>query len=503
MNLFNEKIKFLILLSSFSINVFAGSVNQSSSKQKNKKNSVASSSSTSKAVADQSVLSQMENDYKNALNGAVAPNINDSIPFAGGILTRSAKNQFKYISTNSDGTNHETYLNLNDNLATVARENPGIRDAWIAQYGVDLGAGNKVANTPAVSSNSDIIGKGDDNINFIKETKDSSVNMLITASAKYKNGEITKDQYVQIALQVSQTADYYNKVNVPNSPAAVGTKNVSAPAVFNLATGTKAASPAQTPTADKPAANVTKNLLGKTSYGGNIYELVSDPPQSPSSGKKLLIESSSGRTYEQDWYADFSPGFDAKVAEVIDRWKNQSNVIELEKKYPGYIASNLAANMMQDYWRSQARTEIYAEGPGAFLLKQGFNGFTDTSGKTMGLPDIKSFGKPPFSDTVDPAIIKDFQTNRANYYSESGNYLLSCQDFLHDYNWQGFNDTIRNPENMAWTGDFTGTDFPSGGNGAAIISFTIIKNKTTGVITNLGRDRGSFSQIGMKCTPKK
>lgn len=50
-----------------------------------------------------------------------------------------------------------------------------------------------------------------ENADYIKGVKDSSIEMLITASAKYKSGIISKDQYIQIALQVSQTAEYYNK----------------------------------------------------------------------------------------------------------------------------------------------------------------------------------------------------------------------------------------------------------------------------------------------------
>lgn len=50
-----------------------------------------------------------------------------------------------------------------------------------------------------------------ENADYIKEVKDSSIEMLISATKKYKSGIISKDQYIQIALQVSQTADYFNK----------------------------------------------------------------------------------------------------------------------------------------------------------------------------------------------------------------------------------------------------------------------------------------------------
>ncbi|MDO9182982.1 MAG: hypothetical protein Q7U04_11270 [Bacteriovorax sp.] len=81
-------------------------------------------------------------------------------------------------------------------------------------------------NTLSGSNNSDITSQtASEQINYIKQTKESSVDMLIQASAKYKSGAISKDEYVQIALQVSQTADYYNKVST--SVAATGISTTS------------------------------------------------------------------------------------------------------------------------------------------------------------------------------------------------------------------------------------------------------------------------------------
>lgn len=64
----------------------------------------------------------------------------------------------------------------------------------------------------------------ENNIDYIKTANNSSTSMLIEASAKYKAGKITKDQYVEIALQVSQMADYYNKANT-----STATKTTSIP----------------------------------------------------------------------------------------------------------------------------------------------------------------------------------------------------------------------------------------------------------------------------------
>lgn len=50
------------------------------------------------------------------------------------------------------------------------------------------------------------------NIDYIKAVNNSSIDMLINASKKYKEGALTKDQYIEVALQVSGMADYTNKV---------------------------------------------------------------------------------------------------------------------------------------------------------------------------------------------------------------------------------------------------------------------------------------------------
>jgi len=65
------------------------------------------------------------------------------------------------------------------------------------------------------------------NLDYIRGAKDSSVDMLIKASEKYKTGAITKEQYIQIALQVSQMAEYYNKVITPAEAASKNTRPVS------------------------------------------------------------------------------------------------------------------------------------------------------------------------------------------------------------------------------------------------------------------------------------
>ncbi|MDO9183496.1 MAG: hypothetical protein Q7U04_13865, partial [Bacteriovorax sp.] len=65
---------------------------------------------------------------------------------------------------------------------------------------------------PLVLNNTDV-----NNIDFIKSSNESSINMLIEASKKYKAGSLTQDQYIKVALQVSQMADYYNKLKADSS----------------------------------------------------------------------------------------------------------------------------------------------------------------------------------------------------------------------------------------------------------------------------------------------
>lgn len=68
--------------------------------------------------------------------------------------------------------------------------------------------------------------------NYIKEARDSSIDMLRVATQKYKTGKITKEQFLQIAIQVGTMADYAAKsinggltveapmksVNIPTTP---------------------------------------------------------------------------------------------------------------------------------------------------------------------------------------------------------------------------------------------------------------------------------------------
>ena len=133
------------------------------------------------------VLAKIESDYQAALNGAVAPNIDDSIAFAGGILIRTGKTQLKYVYKDEAGKTQSALLNPTDNLSEVAAQNPKIRQAWIDQYGVDLAAQNNSSssNLPSsVSSNPSTKPKNantDSNLDYVKSARESSLDMLIKA----------------------------------------------------------------------------------------------------------------------------------------------------------------------------------------------------------------------------------------------------------------------------------------------------------------------------------
>ncbi|MDO9184339.1 MAG: hypothetical protein Q7U04_18130 [Bacteriovorax sp.] len=84
--------------------------------------------------------------------------------------------------------------------------------------------------TKSVTTATDTKPAATNQIDYIKSTNNSSIEMLIKASAKYKAGTITKDQYTQVALQVSQMADYYNHVKATNTPTTIPTSVPVVPA---------------------------------------------------------------------------------------------------------------------------------------------------------------------------------------------------------------------------------------------------------------------------------
>lgn len=102
-----------------------------------------------------------------------------------------------------------------------------------------------------------------DNINYIRSVKDSSIEMLIKASEKYKSGLISKEQYITVALQVSQMADYYNKTSAPSiAPTAnVAATQTPTPAPTQATTVPPAATPTTTDSSSNYKPLPAKNTL--------------------------------------------------------------------------------------------------------------------------------------------------------------------------------------------------------------------------------------------------
>lgn len=67
-----------------------------------------------------------------------------------------------------------------------------------------------------------------DNMDYLKVATNNSLDMLIAASQKYKEGTITKDQYIEVAFYVSKMADYYRKVTLGTSTNAQNPQIISA-----------------------------------------------------------------------------------------------------------------------------------------------------------------------------------------------------------------------------------------------------------------------------------
>lgn len=71
---------------------------------------------------------------------------------------------------------------------------------------------DKETNSSSPIRHNAIDDKNLDDIEYVKRAKESSVAMLIKASAMYRDGKISKDKYIEVALQTSQMADYYEKL---------------------------------------------------------------------------------------------------------------------------------------------------------------------------------------------------------------------------------------------------------------------------------------------------
>jgi hypothetical protein len=153
------------------------------------------------SLEDQSIIQES---YKTQISHVLTYGLGDNWtkekPWNFGFGIGAYKESGKIILYNQDGP-----ISYNDLLKT--NEYKALTGSNIIHEKV---AGNEAAKEPVKRSVANLDPKIE-NADYIKGVKDSSIEMLITASAKYKSGIISKDQYIQIALQVSQTAEYYNK----------------------------------------------------------------------------------------------------------------------------------------------------------------------------------------------------------------------------------------------------------------------------------------------------
>ncbi|NOT78563.1 MAG: hypothetical protein HOP07_06120 [Bacteriovoracaceae bacterium] len=139
------KLFALGLISLITTNIFAGNIIIPQSHNRSiKVIKPAPSMNQAKAVADgptadPTIMAQIKKDWDATMNGAFIPNLDDSMPWAGGTLTRIAPGKIEYVNKRN-GT-FSQILDSNTNIAELAKKSGDINSAWIAQYGVDLGGG--------------------------------------------------------------------------------------------------------------------------------------------------------------------------------------------------------------------------------------------------------------------------------------------------------------------------------------------------------------------------
>ncbi len=132
------------------------------------------------------------------------------------------------------------------------------------------------------------------------------------------------------------------------------------------------------------------------------------------------------------------------------------------------------------------------------------------SNHTIPQIDLAAFGKPPFTDTLDPALLNEARIGSGyregkpyTYKAYQVYYVLSCYDFIHDYAW-GPDFRWGKADIRTWKGKFEETYFPlADKSGGALISHTVYQNLVTGQAFSSGRERLAFASIGSGCEPIK
>lgn len=140
------KLFILGFISFITTNIYAGNIiiPQVQHKKSIKAVKPAPSINNAKAVADgptadPAIMDQIKKDWDTAMSGALIPNLDDSMSWAGGTLTRIAPGKMEYVNKRN-GT-FSQILDSNTDIADLAKKSGDVNAAWIAQYGVDLGGG--------------------------------------------------------------------------------------------------------------------------------------------------------------------------------------------------------------------------------------------------------------------------------------------------------------------------------------------------------------------------
>lgn len=145
--IFTNRNYFLsLIILFFSTDIFAGMLilPQPKYNKSFKTKTIANTSNNKNAVADRptanpATMEQIKKDWASIMSGALIPNLDDSMSWAGGTLTRIAPGKMEYVNK-SNGYFSEI-LDSNTDIAALANKCGDINAAWITQYGVDLGGG--------------------------------------------------------------------------------------------------------------------------------------------------------------------------------------------------------------------------------------------------------------------------------------------------------------------------------------------------------------------------
>jgi hypothetical protein len=222
------------------------------------------------------VMTKIQDSFTATIDGASLSNIGQTLPWAGGVLTRTAKGEILYVD-NQNG-NFRQVLTKNTDLVALGKNSDGVRNLFISQFGVDM---SKVGTSPTSSysildnltnkmvpentkNNPYLLGNGlaayyGDNgkifflnsntpisteellksneykaltdVNMIQEIPTSDINnynhgkfysdfrdcmfkTLITSTKLLKNSSIKQDDYIKFAERAGMTSSLYKQVRL-------------------------------------------------------------------------------------------------------------------------------------------------------------------------------------------------------------------------------------------------------------------------------------------------